>query len=194
MDELRRLLAESIDVPSPGDPFTWALLGAMVFARGLDFLSTWLVTPTLALEANPLMRRVRWRWMAVLNLPLLGLPFLHHGLAITFVVTSLLVAGANLSGGALSRGMGEGRQLLRQQEALRRIGLAGALGMNTAGMLVVGIGGLFLMALTGGESDRAWWGGLGVVMYGVSGLVHFNWAIVRLHRNRRRSARNSARP
>ena len=27
-----------------------------------------------------------------------------------------------------------------------------------------------------------WWGGLGVVMYGVVGLVHFNLAILRLGR------------
>ena len=58
MDQLRLLLSELFDVPSPGDPFTWALVGAMVFARGMDFLSTWLVTPTLKLEANPLARRV----------------------------------------------------------------------------------------------------------------------------------------
>ncbi len=67
MDELRLLLSELFDVPSTDDPFTWALLGAMVFARGMDFLSTWLVTPTLALEANPLMRRVSWVWMIVSN-------------------------------------------------------------------------------------------------------------------------------
>jgi len=192
MDELRSILSEySFE---PWNRFTAGLIAALFVARGLDFLSTWIVTPTLKLEANPLMRRVSWLRMIVLNLPLLGLPFLHHGLAITFIVTSLLVAGGNLSGGALSRGMGEGRQLQRQQEALRRIGLVGALGMNTAGMLVVGIGGLFLMALTGGESDRVWWGGLGVVMYGVSGLVHFNWAILRLHRAGRRSGQNPARP
>ena len=57
-------LSELFDLPAPGDPFTWALVGAMVFARGMDFLSTWLVTPTLALEANPLMRRMRWGRMA----------------------------------------------------------------------------------------------------------------------------------
>ncbi len=63
MDELRLLLsAYSLE---PWSRFTAGLIAAMFVARGLDFLSTWLVTPTLALEANPLMRRVRWRWMTV---------------------------------------------------------------------------------------------------------------------------------
>ena len=51
--------------PSPTDPFTLGLVAAIAVARGLDFLSTWLVTPTLALEANRLMRRVSWGWMIV---------------------------------------------------------------------------------------------------------------------------------
>ena len=187
MNELRLLLSELFDVPSPGDPFTWALVAAMIFARGMDFLSTWLVTPTLKLEANPLARRVGLVRMALLNLPLLGLPFLHHGLSITFVVTSLLVAGTNLTHGALARGMGEKRQLQSQMQALRRIGLTGALAMNTSGSLVVCSAGGFLMALGGGEESYPFWGGLGVVMFGVGGLVHLNAAIVRLHRRARQA-------
>lgn len=37
-------------------------LGLLVFARGMDFLSTWFATPTLALEANPLAKRLGWKW------------------------------------------------------------------------------------------------------------------------------------
>ena len=49
----------------PWNGLTAGLIAAMFVARGLDFLSAWLVTPTLALEANPLMRRVSWVWMIV---------------------------------------------------------------------------------------------------------------------------------
>ena len=176
-----------LSLPSPTDPFTLFLVAALVFSRGLDFPSTWIVTPHLELEANPFMRRRRWRTMMLLNLPLLGLPFLHHGLSITFVVTSLLVAGTNLTHGALARGMGEKRQLQSQMQALRRIGLTGALAMNTSGSLVVCSAGGFLMALGGGAESYPFWGGLGVVMFGVGGLVHLNAAIVRLHRRARRA-------
>ena len=63
MDELRSILSEySFE---PWNRFTAGLIAALFVARGLDFLSTWIVTPTLKLEANPLMRRVRWGWMTV---------------------------------------------------------------------------------------------------------------------------------
>lgn len=166
----------------PWSRLTAGLTALMALARTLDFLSTWLVTPRLELEANPLMRRLRWGRMAALNLPLLGLPMLHHGLSITFIVTSLLAAGSNLVSGALARGMGERRQLDNQRQAIREMGMMRALAMNSGGGLVIcGAGGL-LMALAGEAGSHGWWGGLGVVMFGAAGLVHFNAAIVRLGR------------
>ena len=177
MDDLLSLIS-----PEPWGPFTAALIVAMAFSRGMDFLSTWIVTPKLELEANPLMRRVGFIWMALLNLPLLGLPLLHHGLSITFIVTSLLAAGSNLANGALARGMGEKRQAESQARAIREIGLSGALAMNSAGAVVICLGGVFLMFLSRGMDSYPWWGGLGVVMYGVVGLFHFNLSILRLGR------------
>ena len=41
--------------PEPWNRFTAGLVAAMAFARLPDFLSTWVVTPKLELEANPLM-------------------------------------------------------------------------------------------------------------------------------------------
>ncbi len=178
----------SLIQPEPWTRFTVGLIAAMAFARGLDFLSTWIVTPRLALEANPLMRRLRWGRMALVNVPLLALPLFHHGLAITLVVTSLLVAGTNLSGGALARGMGERRQLESQLAALRRIGLPGALMMNSAGSLVVCLGGAFMVALVPVAESPPWWAAMGVVLFGVAEFVHLNVAIVRLHRVGRRVA------
>ncbi len=45
--------------------FTAGLVAAMALARGLDFLSTWLVIPRLELEANPFMRRAGFIRMAL---------------------------------------------------------------------------------------------------------------------------------
>lgn len=174
-----------MDFPSPTDPFTWFLVAAVVVSRGLDFLSTWVVTPRLELEANPLMQRAGWGWMALLNLPLAALPLLHHGLAIALVVLSLLAAGSNLSAGALARGMGERAQRESQRRALQRLGLGGALLLNTVGALVICLGGGFLLLLVPVVESRAWWGALGVVLFGASGLVHHNLAILRLYREGR---------
>lgn len=176
-----------IDLPSPADPFTWLLVLLVAAARVLDFLSTWIVTPRLELEANPLARRLRWGRMALLNLPLAALPFVHHGLSITLVVMSLLVAGSNLSHGALARGLGEKGQLESQRRALRAMGLPMALALNSAGALLVCGGGGFMMALAPAPESRAWWAALGVVMYGATALVHLNWALVRLSRAGRKA-------
>ena len=63
MDELRSILSGySLE---PWNRFTAGLIAGMAVARGLDFLPTWIVTPTLKLEANPLMRRVSWLRMIV---------------------------------------------------------------------------------------------------------------------------------
>jgi hypothetical protein len=41
-----------------------ALLG---FGRGMDFLSTWIATPNLVLEGNPLAKKLGWRGGLWLN-------------------------------------------------------------------------------------------------------------------------------
>jgi len=63
----------SLIQPEPWTRFTAALIAAMAFSRGMDFLSTWIVTPKLELEANPLMRRAGFVRMALLILPRLNL-------------------------------------------------------------------------------------------------------------------------
>ncbi|MCH7478303.1 MAG: hypothetical protein IIA14_09390 [SAR324 cluster bacterium] len=60
MDELLSLIQ-----PEPWSRFTAALIASMAFSRGMDFLSTWIVTPKLELEANPLMRRAGFIRMAL---------------------------------------------------------------------------------------------------------------------------------
>ena len=63
MDELRNLLSGySLE---PWHRFTAGLVAAMFVARLLDFLSTWVVTPRLELEANPLMGQVGFIRMAL---------------------------------------------------------------------------------------------------------------------------------
>ena len=48
------------------------LLLLLVFARGMDFLSTWIATPNLVLEGNPLAKKLGWQWGLLLNVVLVG--------------------------------------------------------------------------------------------------------------------------
>ena len=60
------------------------MLALLVFARGMDFLSTWAASPRLKLEANPLAKFLGWKWGIVLNVvlaPLLAQGWKDEGIA-----------------------------------------------------------------------------------------------------------------
>ncbi len=50
-----------------GSAAYFVLLGILVFARGMDFLSTWIATPNLVLEANPIAKRLGWKLGLLVN-------------------------------------------------------------------------------------------------------------------------------
>ncbi len=83
------------------------LLGLLTASRGMDFLSTWLATPNLALEGNPIARWLGWRWGAAVNAAAcLGLALWPFP-AIVLITTSVLVAARNLQSVWLMRALGE---------------------------------------------------------------------------------------
>lgn len=87
----------------------WVMLGVLGFARGMDFLSTWVATPNLVLEANPLARMLGWKAGILVNLVLSGILALWPLPAIMIATTSLLVAARNFQGAWLMRSLGEFR-------------------------------------------------------------------------------------
>src|SRR5512141_2208201 len=82
-------------------------LGLLLFGRGMDFLSTWVATPNLVLEANPIARRLRWRWGIPVNILLCGAFALMPLAAIIITTTSVLVASRNFQLAWLMRTHGE---------------------------------------------------------------------------------------
>jgi hypothetical protein len=85
----------------------FALLGLLLFSRGMDFLSTWTATPTLALEGNPIARKLGWKWGLPVNL-LFCLGFALWPLpAIVISTSSVLVAARNFQHAWLMRSLGE---------------------------------------------------------------------------------------
>ncbi len=83
------------------------LLGLLLFARGMDFLSTWVATPHLTLEGNPIAKWLGWKWGLIVNLGLcLGFALLPIP-AIIITTTSLLVAARNFQSAWLMRSLGE---------------------------------------------------------------------------------------
>lgn len=91
-----------------GSPLYIGLLLVLILARGSDFLSTWIATPNLHLEANPIAKRLGWKWGAGVNLALC-LGFALWPLpAVIIATTSLLVAARNFQSAWLMRSLGEG--------------------------------------------------------------------------------------
>ena len=93
-------------VPFASGPY-WILCGVLLLGRGMDFLSTWIASPNLRLEANPIARKLGWRWGAVVNVALcFGFAFLPVG-AIVVATCSCLVAARNFQSACLMRALGE---------------------------------------------------------------------------------------
>jgi len=82
-------------------------LSLLLFTRGADFLSTWIATPNLILEANPIARRLRWKWGIPLNVALCAGFAFWPLIAIIIGTTSALVAARNFQMAWLMRTSGE---------------------------------------------------------------------------------------
>jgi hypothetical protein len=79
----------------------------LIFARGVDFLSTWIATPNLVLEGNPLAKMLGWRWGLLLNVVLVGVLALWPLSAIVVATASVLVAARNFQSAWLMHSLGE---------------------------------------------------------------------------------------
>ncbi len=79
----------------------------LIVARGMDFLSTWVATPNMVLEGNPIAKKLGWRWGIPINLALcFGFAFWPMP-AIVISTTSVLVAARNFQSAWLMRSLGE---------------------------------------------------------------------------------------
>ena len=97
----------------------WIIFACVAFSRAMDFLSTWIATPNLMLEANPIARKLGWKFGILLNLVLCFLFPLWPLPAVVITTTSLLVAARNLQSAWLMRSMGEINYRVWMSERLR---------------------------------------------------------------------------
>lgn len=161
-------------------------LALLLFARGLDFLSTWIATPHMVLEGNPIARKLGWKWGAVVNLALCFSFALFPLPALIIATTSVLVAAHNFDAGWLMHTMGEeayrswiSRQHLNTRMSLylfcllSKTSLWGAVGLA---LLLFGNGRLVSTGI-----------GIGMVGYAIAVLVYSSisvWRLRRFTRNR----------
>lgn len=159
----------------------FVFLGLLLFARGMDFLSTWVATPHLVLEANPIAKRLGWKWGIPVNIAgcagfgLFPLP------AIIIATTSLLVAARNFQGAWLMRSMGEFAYRAWMSERLEETPIMLFLGCLFGQTLLAGGIGAALVVF---GSDRLVpvGVGLGIVVYAIAVTL---FTLISLWRGRR---------
>lgn len=93
-------------IPFLGRDYLLMLL-LLVFSRGMDVLSTWVATPNLVLEGNPIAKKLGWRWGLPINAGFCLVLAFWAMPTLVISTTSILVAARNFQLGWLMRSMGE---------------------------------------------------------------------------------------
>ena len=164
-------------------------LGFLLLARGMDVLSTWVATPNLVLEGNPVAKLLGWRWGLPVNLAFCFALAFWPLPAIVLSTTSVLVAARNFQSAWLMRTLGEEAyrdwHVDRVQETritLYLLCLAG----NTVLTAVVGAAVIFF------SERRVVPFGIGVGIIAYAGAVAF-YTLLAIWRLRRASLREERR-
>jgi hypothetical protein len=137
----------------------------LLIARLGDIGTTWLATPTLKLEANPIVRRLRWRYAALTVLACL-IPYWSVPLGVAVLVASLLVSASNSSRIWFIRAMGEDRYAQLVADIAQNVRPWAAIGfILLAPMFFCLLGFTLLLFYPDPEADWGYYFALGVFAY-----------------------------
>ena len=90
-----------------GSRYYFLMVALLAFSRGMDFLSTWVATPNLVLEGNPIAKKLGWTWGCLVNLGVVVILAMWPLSAIVVSTASVLVAARNFQSAWLMRSLGE---------------------------------------------------------------------------------------
>ena len=165
-------------------------LAILAFSRGADFLSTWVATPHLVLEGNPIAKWLGWKWGTVVNVVLVTSLAMWPLSAIVVSTASVMVAARNFQSAWLMRSMGEvayqywySQRMSETRITLYLFCLAG----NTLLTAVVGAA----LIMFGGGWVITIGIGMGIVAYAVAVLIYTLLSVWRSRRRRRYDVRNN---
>jgi hypothetical protein len=174
------------DAVSFGSREYWIFLGLLLFSRSADFFSTWIATPNLVLEANPIARKLGWRWGIPVNLALcLGFALWPLS-AIIITTTSVLVAARNFQAAWLMRTAGEQRYRDWMSDRMHETPFSLFLFCLFANTLLIALVGTALI-LFGGPMLVPFGIGIGFLGYAVVVLIY---TLLSVRRRRDETSRN----
>jgi len=162
------------------------LCGLILFARLGDIGSTYLATPTLKLEANPIMRRLGW-WFAVATLFVCLVPYYSTALGVIVLIPSLMVSASNTGKIWFARAYGESEYHELLLRMAKRSKLWQALLPTVAAAMFNALIGLTLLLLSADPSkDWSYWFGIGFLGYALAIGFHGSVFFIRLFKNARK--------
>ena len=176
------------DPVSFGSREYFLMFALLVFSRGMDFLSTWIATPNLVLEGNPLAKKLGWRWGLLLNVVMVVVLALWPLSAIVVATASVLVAARNFQSAWLMHSLGEDayREWYVQRVRETRVTLyLFCLAGNT--LLTAGVGAVLIYFSRMRLVPFAV--GMGMVAYAIAVAFYTLLAVWRIHRAAKREAR-----
>ena len=178
-----------MDTTVPFDSGSYILmLGLLIFARGMDFLSTWIATPNLTLEGNPIARKLGWKWGLVLNAVLIIILALWPLSAIVVATASVLVAARNFQSAWLMRSLGEDVYRDWHVQRVRETRVTLHLFCLAGNTLLTALVGAALICFSK-PLQEPFAIGMGMVAYAIAVAFYSLLAIWRIYRATKREAR-----
>lgn len=154
-----------------------------ITSRLADLLTTYLVSPTLKMEANWLARRFGWRfaWLTVLA----GLiPYVSLTAGVVVLTASFMVAAANASKIVMARAIGEDEMLALSERILQATPLwPGIIYMTLPGVFVAALAGSLLYFYPS-STQWAYYFAVGLITYALAVFVWYPLRFLRMRARR----------
>jgi hypothetical protein len=158
------------------ESFSPIYLVLCIVSRSLDFLSTYIATPTMKMEANILAKRLGWKKMILLNIMLCIIASFSLPLTVIICTVSLLVSGHNMSRGLTTRGIGEEKTREIMDKALQNLSVGIILLFTLSYASVYVIIGIFIIMTA--LVTLVQWVGYGFILFGFAIALHSNIAVL----------------
>jgi hypothetical protein len=157
------------------------LCALLLLSRIGDIGTTYLVTPNLILEANPIVRKLGWPF-ALLTLGACFLPYIYLPVAVAALMAFLLVSASNAGKIWIVRTVGEKAYAALLVDVARRSKLSHALLGIAASSFFVALAGGTVLLFYPSEDEWGFWLGLGVLVYAGAVWFYGTLATIRLFR------------
>lgn len=167
------------------EPHVHVIAGLAFLSRIADLWTTYMVTPTLKLEANPVARRFGWPFALLTVLSGL-LTYVWDALGVVIFTMSFLVSASNASRIVMAKALGEEELVaLSRRVLVATPPWPGLLFMVMPGVFIGVLGGS-LLYLHSSPKEWGYYFGMGMLAYALAIFVHYPIGYMRVRAEARR--------